>query len=247
MSARPGDMLTEMNNGEPSSTDPTDLPKTIGIVIADDHAVVRRGLKQILASERDMVVVGEAKNGHEALDLVRRLEWDVAILDLRMPRMTGQEALAEIRKADPEARIVILTTFHDDDDVYGAIRAGARGYILKDASGASIIDAIKTVDLGQRYIPDAIAERLAEHVEQPLLTPREVDVLRLAARGNKNKEIGSQLGITEGTVKGYVNNILLKLRARDRTDAVTTALRRGIIKDDPSTIERGGREPNHRY
>jgi len=221
--------------------------RRIRVLIADDHPIVVQGLCDLLSRERDIEIAGTASNGVDAVLRYRELRPDVAILDLRMPRMTGQEALAEIRKADPEARIVILTTFHDDDDVYGAIRAGARGYILKDASGASIIDAIKTVDLGQRYIPDAIAERLAEHVEQPLLTPREVDVLRLAARGNKHKEIGSQLGITEGTVKGYVNNILLKLRARDRTDAVTTALRRGIIKDDPSTIERGGREPNHRY
>jgi len=221
--------------------------RRIRVLIADDHPIVVQGLCDLLSRERDIEIAGTASNGADAVLRYRELRPDVAILDLRMPRMTGQEALAEIRKTDPEARIVILTTFHDDDDVYGAIRAGARGYILKDASGASIIDAIKTVDLGQRYIPDAIAERLAEHVEQPLLTPREVDVLRLAARGNKNKEIGSQLGITEGTVKGYVNNILLKLRARDRTDAVTTALRRGIIKDDASTIERGGREPNHRY
>jgi two-component system NarL family response regulator len=149
-----------------------------------------------------------------------------------MPGMSGMEALREIRRSQPGARVLILTTFDAEEDVYNAIQAGARGYILKEASGREIIGAVVSIHDGQRYIPESISMRLAERIGQSALTPREIEVLTLASRGEKNKEIGAQLGITEGTVKGYINNILLKLQARDRTEAVAIAIRRGIIPID---------------
>jgi two-component system NarL family response regulator len=201
----------------------------IRVLIADDHPVVLQGLRSLLSRNAEFDVVAVATDGAEAVEKYRELRPDVAILDLRMPSKTGLEAIREIQQFDSRARVLILTTFDSEADVYSAIEAGARGYVLKESSGATIMDAVTAIHRGQRYIPESISLRLAEHVGHASLTPREVDVLERAARGDKNKEIGASLGITEGTVKGYINNILLKLSARDRTEAVTIAMRRGII------------------
>jgi two-component system NarL family response regulator len=206
--------------------------RPIRVLVADDHPVVLEGLVRLLSSAHDIEIAATASSGAEAVAMFREHRPDVAILDLRMPGMSGMEALREIRRSQPGARVLILTTFDAEEDVYNAIQAGARGYILKEASGREIIGAVVSIHDGQRYIPESISMRLAERIGQSALTPREIEVLTLASRGEKNKEIGAQLGITEGTVKGYINNILLKLQARDRTEAVAIAIRRGIIPID---------------
>ena len=204
----------------------------IRLLVADDHPLVLRGFASILGGRRDIVVVATATGGREAVSLYKEHRPDVALLDLRMPDMTGLEALQQIRAFDPAARILILSTFDGDEDVITALRSGARAYVLKDTSPEELIAAVLRVAAGQRYIPPGIAGKLANHLEDSILTPRETDVLLLAARGEKNKQIASHLGITEGTVKGYFNNILVKLGAKDRTEAVTSGLRRGIIRMD---------------
>ena len=204
--------------------------RPIRVLVADDHPVVLQGLVSLLSSAREIEVAATASTGAEAIAKFRELRPDVAILDLRMPEMSGMEALREIRRNQHDARALILTTFDAEEDIYSAIQAGARGYILKEANAREIIDAVVTIHDGQRYIPESISARLAERIGQSALTPREIEVLTLASRGEKNKGIGAQLGITEGTVKGYINNILLKLQARDRTEAVAIAMRRGIIR-----------------
>jgi two-component system NarL family response regulator len=206
------------------------LSSVIRVLIADDHPVVLRGLATFLSRNAGIEIVGTASTGTEAVTKFRELRPDVLVLDLRMPGKTGVEALREICKIDREARVLVLTTFDAEEDIYSAIQAGARGYLLKEAGGEKIIDAVTTIYNGQRYIPESISKRLAEHIGHAALTQREIDVLTLAAQGEKNKQIGARLGITEGTVKGYFNNILLKLQARDRTEAVAIGLRRGIIE-----------------
>jgi len=206
----------------------------IRLLLADDHPVVLHGLASLLQRNRDIRVVAEASNGAEAVAAYREQRPDVAVLDLRLPDMSGLEALSQILSIDGAARALILTTFDEDENVYRAIHAGAHGYLLKDTPLDQIVCAVRTVHAGLRYIPAAIGTQLAKRIGDSILTPRETAVLRLAARGNKNKEIAVKLDITEGTVKWYVNNILVKLEARDRTDAVTIALRRGIIEIDPA-------------
>ena len=203
---------------------------SIRLLIADDHPLVLRGLQSIFAGRRDIVVAGVAGGGTEAVRLFREIRPDVVALDLRMPDMGGLQALGEIRAIDPRARVVILTTFDDEEDVWRALHEGARAYVLKTAPPEEIVAAILRVSEGQRYVPMALSGKLLERLEGSRLTPREIDVLTLAARGEKNKQIAAQLHITEGTVKSYINNILLKLGARDRTEAVTIGLRRGMIR-----------------
>jgi DNA-binding NarL/FixJ family response regulator len=204
----------------------------IRLLIADDHPLVLQGLQSILSGHRDFKIVAVAQGGAEAVTLYRQHRPDVVILDLRMPDMTGLEALEQIRRFDAAARVLMLSTFDCDEDVYRALRLGARAYVVKDAPPSEIISAVLRVWDGQRYVPSRIAEKLMEHIQEPLLTQRELEVLRLAAGGEQNKQIAARLGITVGTVKGYVNNILCKLQARDRTEAVTLGLRRGIISID---------------
>jgi DNA-binding NarL/FixJ family response regulator len=208
------------------------MSEPIRVLIADDHPLVLSGLATILSAHRDFTIVATAGTGVEAVRLYRQHRPDVAILDVRMPDTTGLEALEQIRMFDVSARVLMLSTFDGDEDVHRAVRIGARAYVLKNAPPQEIIAAVLRVSEGQRYLPSSIADKLLNHIEEPRLTERELDVLRLAAGGEQNKQIATRLGITVGTVKGYVNNILVKLQARDRTEAVTIGFRRGIISID---------------
>jgi len=202
----------------------------IRVLVADDHPVVREGLVALIEHRADMTVVAQASNGQEAIALFQRHQPDVTLLDLRMPEIDGLVALAAIRETFPEARIIIVTTYEGDEDIYRSLRAGAKGYLLKDTPREALIEAIIAVHKGQRWIPTEVATKLAERIGMPDLTQREVEVLRLLVAGKSNKEVGEALAITEGTVKAHVNNILDKLGVSDRTQAVTTALKRGIVR-----------------
>jgi two-component system NarL family response regulator len=202
----------------------------IRILIADDHPVVRQGLAAIIDSERGMIVVAQAKNGREAVELFRRERPHVALIDLKMPEMDGVETITAIREEFPLAALLVLTTYDRDEDIYRSLRAGAKAYLLKDTPPAELLDAIRSVSLGFRRLPGEIAQKLAEHVTYTELTERELEVLRLIGDGKSNREIGADLFITEGTVKAHVNNILSKLGVSDRTQAVTTGLKRGLIQ-----------------
>lgn len=204
----------------------------IRVMCADDHPLVRKGIASILANEPDMQLVGEAGNGREAVEKFRELRPDVVLMDLRMPEMDGIEATRQIRKESPDARIIALTSYDGDQDIYRAIEAGVRGYILKEMVHTKVTQAIRTVYSGKRLMPPEVAERLSEYFPQVALTPREVEVLSLVARGMANKEIAHKLGTASGTVKMHVQNILAKLGAADRTHAVTIALERGILHLD---------------
>lgn len=201
---------------------------SIRVLIADDHPVVRTGLALMLKYEPDMEAVAEASNGREAVELFRLHQPDVTLMDLRMPQMEGVEAIATIRAEFPAARIILLTTYDGDEDIYRGLRAGAKGYLLKDASCDELLEAIRVVHAGRSRIPPEVGAKLAERMSNPELSDREQEVVRLMATGKSNQEIGTALGITEGTVKFHVNNILSKLQVNDRTQAVIKALKRGI-------------------
>ena len=201
----------------------------IRIMIIDDHPVVREGLSRIIVSDKNMEVVGEASNGQEALEKFRKLRPDVTLMDMRMPQMNGVEAIEAIRKDFPNARILVLSTYDLEEDIYLSLQAGARGYLLKDSPHSELLAAINRVHSGERVIPPSIASRLAERIGGNELTARESEVLNLIVHGKSNKEIGDELGISEGTVKSHVNNILDKLDVTDRTQAVSVALKRGIV------------------
>jgi DNA-binding NarL/FixJ family response regulator len=201
----------------------------IRIIVADDHHVVRQGLIALLKTVPDISVVAEAADGEQAIALYRQHRPDVAIMDLRMPKKGGVEAIAEIRREEPNARIIVLTTFDGDEDIYRALQAGARGYLLKDMFGEELIDAIRTVHSGRQRIPPAVAQRLAERMVGPSLTGRELEVLECIVAGKSNRDIGQQLSISEATVKTHINNLLSKLGVSDRTQAATSALQRGIV------------------
>jgi len=201
----------------------------IRILIVDDHPVVREGLAALIERREDMTVVGEGNNGREAIDLFRRFTPDVTLLDLRMPEVDGVTAITAIREHAPTARIVVLTTYDSDEDIYRGLRAGAKAYLLKDTPPQELLDTIRAVHAGQTRIPPDVAAKLAERMTGPELTHRELDVLRLLMAGKSNKEIAAALFISEGTVKTHVNNILGKLGVSDRTQAVTTALKRGLV------------------
>jgi DNA-binding NarL/FixJ family response regulator len=209
-----------------------DEPAPITVLTADDHPLIRAGLAAVVGAQSDMTVVGEAANGEEALERYRELRPDVVLMDLRMPVMDGLSATRAILAEFPEARIVALTTYDGDEDIHRALEAGARGYLLKDMLRAEVLRAIRTVHRGQRSIPAPVAARLAEYTPRVELTPREIEVLRLVAKGFSNREVGELLGRTEGTVKVHLKNILEKLGVDDRTEAVTTALQRGFIRLD---------------
>ena len=200
----------------------------IRILVVDDHQVVRQGLVALIKTA-GMSVVGEASDGKQAVALFRQYEPDVTIMDLRLPVMTGVEAITEIRRDFPAARIIVLTTFDGDEDIYRALQAGARGYLLKDMSGDELMDAIRIVHAGRSRFPAAVAQRLADRVSGSELTPRELDVLKLIVAGKSNKEIARELSIAEATVKTHINSLLSKLGVSDRTQAATTALQRGIV------------------
>ncbi len=209
--------------------EPTEV---LGILCVDDHPLVRKGIAAILANEKDMKLIAEAGSGAEAVEAFRQFHPDVTLMDLRMPGMDGIEATKEIRKIDPEARIIALTSYDGDQEIYRALEAGVRGYILKESVHTEIVRAIRVVHSGKRLMPPEVAERLSEHFPQVALTPREIEVLQHVAKGLGNKEIGVRLGTAAGTVKMHLQNILSKLGASDRTHAVTLAIRRGIIHID---------------
>jgi len=205
-------------------------PEKIRLLIVDDHPIVRDGLVAILhEGEPDLEVVGEAGDGKEAVTVWRTLRPTVTIMDLQLPGQTGVEAIQAIRREDPEARILVLTTFDGDADIQRALEAGARGYLLKSVRRAILIEAVREVAAGRRYLPPTTAARLVEAMESERLTAREFDVLRLLAQGERNREIADTLGLAEPTVKIHVNNLLRKLQAKDRTEAAVIALKRGLI------------------
>ncbi|MGE0825441.1 MAG: response regulator [Candidatus Binatia bacterium] len=201
----------------------------IRILIVDDHPVVREGVAALIERHQDMMVVGAGGNGREAIDLFRRLTPDVTLLDLRMPEMNGVAVITAIREFAPSARIIVLTTYDRDEDIYRGLKAGAKAYLLKETAPQELIETIRAVHAGQTKIPPDVAAKLAERMTGPELTQRELDVLELLMAGKSNKEIAAALFISEGTVKTHVNNILGKLGASDRTQAVTTALKRGLV------------------
>jgi DNA-binding NarL/FixJ family response regulator len=210
----------------------SDVTEVLGILCVDDHPLVRKGIAAILANEKDMKLIAEAGNGAEAVEAFRRFHPAVTLMDLRMPGMDGIEATKEIRKIDPDAKIIALTSYDGDQEIYRALEAGVRGYILKESVHSEIVRAIRVVQSGKRLMPPEVAERLSEHFPQVALTPREIEVLQHVAKGLGNKEIGVRLGTAAGTVKMHLQNILSKLGASDRTHAVTLAIRRGIIHID---------------
>jgi DNA-binding NarL/FixJ family response regulator len=201
----------------------------ITIMVVDDQAVVRQGFVSLINTVSDMEVIAEGINGQQAIDLYREHKPDVTLIDLRMPVLGGVEAITSVRREFPDARIVVLTTYDGDEDIYRSLQAGARGYLLKDVFFEELEAAIRTVHSGSRHIPAAIAERLVERMSGSDLTTREMEVLELIVQGQSNKEIGTSLSISEATVKSHINNILSKLGVTDRTQAATTALQRGLV------------------
>lgn len=201
----------------------------ITILITDDHAVVREGLAAMLSRRAEMQVVAEAANGVQAVGLALRHKPDVLLMDLRMPQMGGVEAIRAIRAEWPEARVIVLTTYDGDEDIFRALQVGAKGYLLKDTPREALLEAIQTVHAGRKHIPPEVAAKLAERITSEALTEREREVLQLIVAGQSNKEIGASLSISEGAVKVHVNNLLGKLGVSDRTQAVTEALRRGLV------------------
>lgn len=201
----------------------------IRVLCVDDHPLVRKGIASILANEADIQLVAEGDDGRDAVELFRRHRPDVTLMDLRMPELDGIAAVKQIRGEFPEAKIIALTSFDGDQDIYRALEAGVRGYLLKETVHTEILNAIRAVHAGRRLMSPEVAARMAEYFPQAALTPREIEVLSLVARGLGNKEIAEQLGTAGGTVKMQVQNILSKLGATDRTHAVTIALQRGII------------------
>jgi two-component system NarL family response regulator len=202
----------------------------IKVLIVDDHRVVRLGVKAIVEAEGDMEVVGEAADGPAALAAYDAHHPDVVLLDLRLPGMTGPEVITALRQRDPEAKIIVLTSYDADEDVYRAVQAGARGYLLKGTLPDGVLEAaIRKVYAGQRQLAPEAAARLADRLTSPSLTPREVAVLELVAKGKSNKEIGSALSLAEGTVKTHLKRIYEKLGVSDRTEAALMAVQRGIV------------------
>jgi two-component system, NarL family, response regulator len=203
----------------------------VRILIADDHPVVRSGIAAMLEIDptANLQVVGQAKNGNEMVELFAQLQPDIGLVDLRMPEMSGVEAIAQIRSQFPEAHLIILTTYDGDEDIYRGLQAGAKAYLLKDTPREELLHCIQAVHAGRSFIPPDIGVRLAERMNSPELSKREREVLQLLPAGMSNSEIGAALQITEGTVKSHVNNILGKLNVGDRTQAVIVALKRGLI------------------
>jgi DNA-binding NarL/FixJ family response regulator len=207
-----------------------DADRRLSVLVVDDHPVVRAGLRAMVDAQPDMVTVAEAASGEEAVELFRRHQPSVTLMDLRMPGMGGVEAIAAIHRSVPDACILVLTTYDGDEDIHRALQAGARAYILKDMSRDELLATIRAVHSGAHRLSPTAAAHLAERVHQSELTSREIEVVERIAGGMSNKQIAAELGVSEATVKTHVNNIMGKLGASDRTHAVTVALRRGFIR-----------------
>jgi DNA-binding NarL/FixJ family response regulator len=208
----------------------TSLPEQIRILVVDDHSLLREGIVSLVEKQADMQIVAEASNGEEALQLFEQHLPDITLMDFRLPGMDGVEAMSAIVGKHPEAKIIMLTSFSGDTQIARALRAGARGYLLKDLLRKELIEAIRTVQAGRKRIPPEIAAQIAEHASDTSLTRREIEVLQLIAAGNPNKLVADRLSVTEDTIKMHVKSILSKLGANDRTHAVTIAVKRGIIE-----------------
>jgi two-component system NarL family response regulator len=204
----------------------------IKILIADDHPVIRTAIAGVIAREPNMEVVGEAVNGQTAVRLYRERQPDITLMDIAMPIMDGIEAILKIRSEDAGARIIVLTNADTDEAVKQGVTAGAMGYLLKDAPPEELVETIRSVYAGEKYVPQHLLDKIESHKSIPNLSPREVGVLRLMMRGKSNRAIGLELGITESTVKSHVKNILIKMGVNDRTQAVTQAVQRGILSLD---------------
>lgn len=202
----------------------------VRVLVVDDHPVVRHGIIANVKPQPDMLVVAEAGDGVEALALIKETLPDVVLLDLRMPRLDGLDVLAEVKSSSLSCKVIIMTTFDSEEDVHRAMKAGARGYLLKDSTQEEILDAIRRVSLGETYLPARIVQKVAEGMRKPELSPREVEVLQWVAAGKSNKEIGAQLFIAEGTVKTHVKNVLEKLAVVGRTAAIREAVHRGLVR-----------------
>ncbi len=202
----------------------------IRIMVADDHAIVRDGIVSIVAGEKDLQLVAQAADGVKAVELIKKHLPDILLLDLRMPGRDGLEVIAEIQSSHLPTRVIVLTTFESEQDIHRALKAGARGYLLKDTPRLELLDAIRRVHGGETCIPPRISQKLVEKMNRAELTAREVEILRLIAEGDSNKVIGDKLGITEGTVKTHVKGLLKKLHAPGRTAAVREAVHQGLVR-----------------
>jgi len=200
----------------------------IRVLIADDHPIVRNGLVRMVELTDGMEVIAEAETGTEAVERYRQHQPDVTLMDLRMPNMSGVEVITAIRLEFPNARIIILTTYDTDEDIFRGLQVGAKGYLLKDIKMKQLLDAIRTVAAGQNYVPPEVGAKLAERMSRPQLSDREREVLQVMSQGKTNQEIADELFISESTVKFHVNNILSKLGVNDRTQAVLMAIKRGV-------------------
>ena len=203
--------------------------EAIRVLVVEDHHVVRQGLVALLRMTPGVEVVGEAADGVDAIAQFRKHQPDIALIDLRLPRMGGVDVIQRVRMESPSARFIVLTTYDGDEDIYRALQAGARAYLLKGMTSDELISTIRTVHAGKSHIPPAIAQKLAERIGTEELTPREFDVLEQIVHGKSNKEIGSELDISEATVKTHINSLLGKLGVTDRTQAATAAIQRGIV------------------
>jgi two-component system NarL family response regulator len=208
------------------------IANRIRVLVADDHPMVRAGLAATIDAEPDMELVAAASDGAQAVDLFREHQPDVVMIDLRMPVMDGVEAIRAILQFAPTAKIIVLSTYQGDEDIARSLKSGAKSYLLKDMSAEELVRAIRDVAAGRRPIPPEVGQKLAEHMLHTPLTPREVDVLKLLAKGLRNKEIAAALSITDQTAQGHVRSILEKIGVHDRTEAVAVAARRGIIHLD---------------
>jgi two-component system NarL family response regulator len=210
----------------------TPVAKAVRILVADDHLVYRIGMRNLLGSEPGFDVVGEAADGLQAVELYRKLRPDVLLLDLRMPHKNGIEVVRAIRQEHATARILVVTSYQTEEEVFQVLQAGAQGYVLKDVGRETLIEAIRAVNAGSRWVPPAIQRQFSDRVLRQELTAREVEVLRLLVRGLTNREIANVYGISANTVKNHLNNLMAKLDVADRTEAVSFCLARGIVKPE---------------